>query len=62
MISFEAKQKFRQRIQSIENADEILTALDEFVERFTLISGSFLSNEFQTIYLQQQIQALTQIT
>jgi hypothetical protein len=50
MISFKAKQRFRQRLQNIENADEILTALDEFVERFTLISGSFLSNQFQTIY------------
>jgi hypothetical protein len=49
-ISFAARQKFRQRIQSIEKADEVLDALDEFVNRFTLISGSFSSSSFEDIY------------
>lgn len=49
-ISFTARQKFRQRLQSIEKADEILDALDEFINRFQLISKNFNSNSFETIY------------
>jgi hypothetical protein len=49
-ISFAARQKFRQRLQSIEKADEILDSLDNFVDRFQLINESFSSNSFETIY------------
>lgn len=50
MISFGARQRFRQRLQNIEDADEILDALNQFIERFTLIDGHFSSNQYQTIY------------
>jgi len=46
-ISFGARQKFRQRLQSIEKADEILDSLDNFVDRFQLINESFSSNSFE---------------
>jgi TATA-binding protein-associated factor Taf7 len=49
-ISFKARQRFRQRLHNIEDADEILDALDKLIERFTLISGSFSSNNWETIY------------
>jgi hypothetical protein len=49
-ISLKARQRFRQRLHNIEDADEILNALNEFVERFTLISGNFSSNNWETIY------------
>lgn len=49
-ISFAARQKFRQRLQSIEKADEILDSLDNFVDRFQLINRSFSSNILETIY------------
>lgn len=49
-ISLRARQRFRQRLHNIEDADEILDALNEFVERFTLISGNFSSNNWETIY------------
>jgi hypothetical protein len=50
MISFDARQKFRQRIQNIENADEVIDALNEFVERFKLISANVSSNQYETVY------------
>jgi len=49
-ISLTARQKFRQRIQSIESGDEIIDALDNFVDRFQLLNRSFSSNSFQTIH------------
>jgi hypothetical protein len=49
-ISLRARQRFRQRLHNIEDADEILDALNEFIERFTLISGNFSSNNWETIY------------
>jgi hypothetical protein len=49
-ISFSARQKFRQRIQSIEKADEILDALDEFVNRFQLLNGTFSSTNWEDIF------------
>lgn len=48
-ISLKARQRFRQRLHNIEDADEILNALNEFVERFTLISGNFSSNNWETV-------------
>lgn len=50
MISYGARQRFRQRLQHIEDADEILNALNQFIERFTIISGQFSSNSWETIY------------
>lgn len=50
MISFAARQRFRQRLQHIENADEILDALNEFIERFILVSNNVSSNQYVTIY------------
>lgn len=49
-ISFKARQRFRQRLHNIEDADEILDALNQFLDRFTLISGSFSSSNWETIY------------
>jgi hypothetical protein len=49
-ISLRARQRFRQRLHNIEDADEILNALNEFIERFTLISGEFSSTNWETIY------------
>jgi len=51
MISFKAKQRFRQRLHNIEDADEIITALDQFIERFTLIGGHLASSDWETLYL-----------
>lgn len=50
MISFEARQKFRQRIQNIEKADEVIDALNEFIERFKLITANFSSTQYETVY------------
>lgn len=49
-ISLKARQRFRQRLQNIEDADEILDSLNEFVDRFTLIKGNFSSANYETIY------------
>jgi hypothetical protein len=49
-ISLKARQRFRQRLHNIEDADEILDSLNEFVDRFTLISGNFSSSNYETIY------------
>ena len=49
-ISFKARQRFRQRLYNIEDADEIMDALDNFVNRFKLLSGQFSSANYETIY------------
>lgn len=49
-ISFKARQRLRQRLHNIEDADEIVDSLNEFVDRFTLISGNFSSSNYETIY------------
>lgn len=49
-ISFKARQRFRQRLHNIEDADEILDALNQFLERFTPIQGNFSSMNWETIY------------
>lgn len=48
-ISLSARQKFRQRIQSIEKADEVLNALDEFVNRFQLITADLQTSNWTTV-------------
>lgn len=48
-ISPGARQTFRQRMQSIEKADEILDALNEFTQRFELVSGTFSSTNWETL-------------
>jgi hypothetical protein len=50
MISFEARQKFRQRLQNIEHADEILNGLNLFLNRFIPLQASFYSSDWETIY------------
>lgn len=49
-ISLNARQRFRVRLQNIEDADEILNALNNFVERFNLLSGVTNSSSWTTIY------------
>lgn len=49
-ISLVTRQKFRQGIQSVESGDEILNALDEFVNRFQLIKAELQTDEWTTIY------------
>lgn len=49
-ISLKARQRLRQHLHNIEDADEIVDSLNEFVDRFTLISGNFSSNNYETIY------------
>lgn len=49
-ISFPARQRFRVQLQSIEYADEILDALNLFLDRFTPVSGNFSSSGWSTIY------------
>ena len=49
-ISLSARQKFRVQLQSIEYADEILDALNQFLDRFVPISGVFSSSGWSTIY------------
>lgn len=49
-ISLKAKQRFRQRLHNIEDADEIIDALNEFVDRFTLIGGNFSSSNWETVH------------
>lgn len=48
-ISLESRQRFRQRMQSIEKADEILDALNQFIQRFELVSGNFSSTNWETL-------------
>ena len=48
-ISYTARQRLRQVMQNIEKADEIIDALDLFLDRFTVIKGNFSSNEWTTI-------------
>ncbi len=50
MISFKARQKFRQRLQNIEDADEILDGLNLFLNRFIPLQASFSSSNWETIY------------
>ena len=40
-ISYTARQRLRQVMQNIEKADEIIDALDLFLDRFTVIKGNF---------------------
>jgi hypothetical protein len=50
MISFKARQKFRQRLQNIEDADEILDGLNLFLNRFVPIQATVASSNWETIY------------
>jgi hypothetical protein len=47
-ISNDARQRFRQKLQSIEFADEIVDGLNEFLNRFILVSNEFESNDWNT--------------
>jgi hypothetical protein len=49
-ISYAARQRLRQVMQNIEKADEIVDALDLFLDRFTVIKGNFSSGDWTTIY------------
>ncbi len=49
-ISFAARQRFRQQLQSIEYADEIVDSLNQFLDRFIPISGTFASSNWSTVY------------
>jgi hypothetical protein len=49
-ISNDARQRFRQKLQSIEFADEIVDGLNQFLNRFILISNQFSSNNWNTVY------------
>ena len=49
-ISYAARQRLRQVMQNIERADEIVDALDLFLDRFTVIRGNFSSNDCTTIH------------
>jgi hypothetical protein len=49
-ISNDARQRFRQKLQSIEFADEIVDGLNEFLNRFILVSNEFESNDWNTVY------------
>lgn len=49
-ISDDARQRFRQKLQSIEFADEIVDGLNQFLNRFILISNQFSSNNWNTVY------------
>jgi hypothetical protein len=49
-ISNGARQRFRLKLQNIQFADEIIDALDEFLNRFILISNEFQSDNWNTVY------------
>ena len=49
-ISDGARQRFRQKLQSLEFADEIVDGLNEFLQRFVLISNQFSSSEWNTVH------------
>lgn len=49
-ISNDARQRFRQKLQSIEFADEIVDGLNQFLNRFILISNQFSSNNWNTVH------------
>lgn len=49
-ISFAAKQRFRQQLQSIEYADEIVDSLNQFLDKFIPVSGTFSSSGWSTVY------------
>jgi hypothetical protein len=49
-ISSSARQRLRLQMQNVESADEIVDSLNEFLNRFILISGTFTSTQWSTIY------------
>ena len=49
-ISLAARQRFRQQLQNVEYADEIIDSLNEYLNRFIPISGTFYSSNWSTIY------------
>lgn len=49
-ISDDARQRFRQKMQSLEFADEIVDGLNEFLQRFVLISNQFSSSDWNTVH------------
>lgn len=49
-ISIQARQKFRQQLQSVEYADEIIDSLNEYLNRFIPFSQTFSSSNWSTIY------------
>ena len=49
-ISIAARQRFRQQLQNVEYADEIVDSLNQYLNRFIPFSGNFHSSEWTTIY------------
>lgn len=49
-ISLAARQRFRQQLQSIEYADEIVDSLNQYLDRFVPVSGTFSSSNWSTVY------------
>jgi hypothetical protein len=49
-ISLQARQRFRQQLQNVEYADEIVDSLNEYLSRFVPFSGNFSSSSWNTIY------------
>lgn len=49
-ISLAARQRFRQQLQNVEYADEIIDSLNEYLNRFISFSSNFSSSNWSTIY------------
>jgi hypothetical protein len=49
-ISLAARQRFRQQLQNVEYADEIVDSLNEYLNRFIPFSANFSSSNWETIY------------
>jgi hypothetical protein len=49
-ISLQARQRFRQQLQSIEYADEIVDSLNQYLNKFIPISGVIASSNWSTVY------------
>jgi hypothetical protein len=49
-ISLQARQRFRQQLQSIEYADEIVDSLNQYLNKFIPISGVVASSNWSTVY------------
>jgi len=49
-ISLAARQRFRQQLQNVEYADEIIDSLNEYLNRFIPFSANFSSSNWSTIY------------
>lgn len=49
-ISLPARQKLRQQIQSVELADEIVDAINQYLNRFIPFEGTFSSVNWETVF------------